>query len=116
MKTAYVKGIEGEAKAKAYMEARGYSCFVERFKCKEGEIDLIFLRERTLIFMEVKRRRTLSDAAFSISTKQQARLYNAALQFLASSPQFENYEMQFDVFLLDNFAHITHIEGVILGE
>ena len=53
--------------------AKGYRILGLRAKTPKGEIDLIALRGRRLVFVEVKRRLTLEDAEASITPRQRER-------------------------------------------
>ena len=59
----YFSGLTGEKIAQQYMEKLGFVLLKNRFKTKNGEIDLIFKNddEKLLVFMEVKRRKTVYD-------------------------------------------------------
>jgi putative endonuclease len=43
-----------------------------------GEIDLVALKGKRLAFIEVKRRRTAEDAAWTVPAKQRRRIVRAA--------------------------------------
>lgn len=60
-----------------------------------GEIDLIALRFGTIVFIEVKARR--SESEVRIQTHQKRRIISAAQVFLDSNPQYNNYCSRFDV-------------------
>jgi putative endonuclease len=49
-----------------------------------GEIDLVALKGKRLAFIEVKRRRTAEDAAWTVPAKQRRRIVRAA-QYWASA-------------------------------
>ena len=49
-------GQWGERKAAEYLQGQGYRLLDTRFRCREGEIDLILAREPYLCFGEVKPR------------------------------------------------------------
>ena len=51
-------GAQGEAMAAAWYEANGYQVVDRNWRCKDGEIDLIVRRARTIVFCEVKTRTT----------------------------------------------------------
>ena len=50
-------GQWGERKAAEYLQGQGYRLLDTRFRCREGEIDLILVREPYLCFVEVKLRK-----------------------------------------------------------
>ena len=50
-------GKKGEALAKEYLNSLGYEFITANYRTKFGEIDLIFINDGVLIFVEVKTRR-----------------------------------------------------------
>ncbi len=65
-----------------------------------GEIDLIMVRGRTIIFVEVKKRKTLVQAMEAITIQNQIRVSKAAAVFLAGHPIYKTYQARFDAVLL----------------
>ncbi|MDK2855132.1 MAG: putative endonuclease [Bacillota bacterium] len=53
-----VLGAEGEKMAVAYLATRGYRIRERNFRCRLGEIDVIAEEGGTLVFIEVKTRRS----------------------------------------------------------
>ena len=49
-------GIAGEDAAAAWYEANGYEVVARNWRCREGELDLVVRRNRTIVFCEVKTR------------------------------------------------------------
>ena len=76
-----------------------------------GEIDLIVKKAQTLVFVEVKKRSSLSTAAYSISPKQQNRIRRAAETYLATHPQYYNFDIRFDAILIASNLKILHIQN-----
>ncbi len=52
-------GARGEQLALAYLRKQGYKFLDRNYSCPFGEIDLIFLDRKTLVFVEVKTRWSL---------------------------------------------------------
>jgi putative endonuclease len=71
----------------------------QRYKTPVGEIDLVVLKGRRLAFIEVKRRKTKEDAAWTLPTRQRRRIVRAAQYWLAGHPDFAEYDIAFDVVL-----------------
>jgi putative endonuclease len=83
---AFDFGISAESRAAAWLIAHGYRILARRWKSPLGEIDIIAARRHTLIFVEVKARAKLDDAAWSITERQKQRIAAAAEIWLANSP------------------------------
>jgi len=65
-----------------------------------GEVDLIMVRGRTLIFVEVKYRKTLIQAMEAISIQNQVRVARTSAAFLQKYPQYKDYQIRYDAFLM----------------
>ena len=80
---------------------------VERnFRCRHGEIDLIALDGRQLVFAEVRYRGpgSLSRARLTVDTHKQRKLIRTAALYVARRPRFANSVMRFDVIAIDEDA------------
>ena len=65
-----------------------------------GEIDIIARRRTLLIFVEVKAREKLDDAAWSVTPRQRQRIAAAAEVWLAHNPDARIRDMRFDAMLV----------------
>lgn len=90
-------GEWGERKAAEYLQSQGYRLLDTRFRCREGEIDLILSRERYLCFVEVKLRKDadMAQARESVTTSKQRKVRTAALRYLSQHPT--SLQPRFDV-------------------
>ena len=75
---AFRFGISAESRAAAFLIAKGYRILARRYRSPMGEIDIIAARRSTLIFVEVKARATLDEAALAITPRQKQRIAAAA--------------------------------------
>ena len=50
-------GKWGEQAALEYLTRQGYQCLERNFRCLDGEIDLVMLKDDELVFVEVKTRK-----------------------------------------------------------
>jgi putative endonuclease len=112
-KKAQARGVEAETRVCAWLLAHQFHILHRRYKTKAGEIDIIAVKQEMLVFCEVKARKTLDEAAFSLSQRQILRLTATAEIFLAENPQFTH--CRFDVFLIAQNGAIRHIENAIEG-
>ncbi len=78
----------------------GYRVVARNYRSPAGEIDLVVRRGRTLVFVEVKSRGSLAEAAEAIRAGQQRRIRNAATLFLARNPQLGDCDLRFDAVLV----------------
>jgi putative endonuclease len=97
---AFGFGISAESRAAAYLIAKGYRILARRWKTPLGEIDIVARRRHTLIFVEVKARARLDDAAESLSERQQRRIAATAEIWLAANPDDAIRDMRFDAILV----------------
>lgn len=79
-------GARAEGLAADYLMRRGLAIVARNFRTRAGEIDLIARDGRTLVFVEVRLRRSSAygGAAESITPRKRARLVAAASAYLAS--------------------------------
>jgi len=96
---AYRRGVFAETLAALLFRLKGYCIVASRYRSPVGEIDLVALKGNRLAFVEVKRRRTQEDAAWTLPAKQRRRIVRAAQYWLASHPDFVGYTIAFDVVL-----------------
>ena len=97
-----VAGARAERIAEAFLQARGLAIIARNFRTRLGEIDLISRDGATLVFVEVRLRRSqrFGGAGASITAAKCARLTRAARGYLAmigSEPP-----CRFDAVLLDS--------------
>ena len=97
---AFGFGISAESRDAAWLIAHGYRILARRWKSPLGEIDIIAARRHTLIFVEVKARATLDDAAFAVTDRQKQRIAAAAEIWLGKNPMPAIRDMRFDAILV----------------
>lgn len=93
-------GRDAEAIARDLLRAEGWTILAERARTLAGELDLIAERDALLVFVEVKARPSLRDAAYALTSRQQSRLQAAAGIWLAAHPGHGAAGMRFDVILV----------------
>lgn len=98
-----VTGRHAEQAAAAFLQDNGLHIVARNYRCRRGEIDLIAEDGRILVFVEVRRRPLLADAAESIDKRKQARLTVAAAHYLSrGNPRTRNRPCRFDVILINS--------------
>ena len=108
------RGIMAEYLALVFLTLKAYRLVAMRYKTRSGEIDLVMRRGQTLVFIEVKARRTRDDAAFALHAKNQARVVAAAQSFLQNHPSYQSYQVRFDAMLIAWYKmpqHLVHAFG-----
>src|ERR1043165_666331 len=97
---AFRTGLSAEARAVAWLTAKGYRILARRFRSPYGEIDIVARRRNLLAFVEVKARATLDDAAWAVTPRQQARIITAPQAWLMTHPEHAEFELRFDAMLI----------------
>jgi putative endonuclease len=97
---AFRTGLSAETRAAAFLMAKGYRILAKRFRTPYGEIDLVARRRNVLVFVEVKARATLDDAAYAVTPRQQRRIIDAAQAWLMAHPEHAEFDMRFDAMLI----------------
>src|SRR2546427_11418534 len=83
---AHLVGLSAESRAAAYLIAKGYRIVARRFRSPAGEIDIVARRRGTLVFVEVKARERLDDAAEAVTERQRRRTIAGAEACPARNP------------------------------
>jgi putative endonuclease len=97
---AFRFGLSWESRAAAFLVAKGFRILARRWRCPLGEIDIIARRKQLVVFVEVKARERLDDAAESVTARQQRRIVAAAEIWLAQNSEFAEADMRFDAMLV----------------
>jgi putative endonuclease len=97
---AFKLGVTAEGRAALLLAAKGYRELARRWKSPVGEVDLVVRRGRILVFVEVKARPRIDDAAWSVLTRQKRRIVAAAEAWLAAHPEHAGYDIRFDAVLV----------------
>lgn len=93
-------GERAERIAAGYLQRKGLALIEANYRCRWGEIDLVLRDRDTIVFLEVKLRRSTSfgGAAYSVTSRKQARIIAAARHYLAGKKEMP---CRFDVVLLE---------------
>ena len=113
---AFRFGLSAESRAAAYLIGKGFRILARRWKSPVGEIDIVARRRSMLIFVEVKAREKLDDAAWSVTPRQQQRIAAAAELWLAGHPDVTFADIRFDVMLVAPGRLPQHIPAAFIAE
>jgi putative endonuclease len=93
-----VLGKTGEELACAELRRRGYAILARRFRTRGGELDIVARDGATLVFVEVKARRSerFGTAAEAVTSRKRARLARMADEFLCRT-RLVSVPCRFDV-------------------
>ncbi len=107
--TRHARGLAAEAAACAALAAEGWTVLARRARTPAGEVDVVAERDGLLALVEVKRRRSLVEAAYALGARQRARLLAAAAVMLAANPGWGAAGVRFDVIVVDAAGRVRRI-------
>jgi putative endonuclease len=92
-----------EQRACGELERAGLKMLARNYTTRHGELDLVMRDGDTVVFVEVRYRKSAShgDAVASVTPAKQARLILAAQHWLASNPRHAQRDCRFDVVSYD---------------
>ncbi len=99
MSDARATGQRAERQAARWLSERGLRALDHNYHCRAGELDLIMLDGDTLVFVEVRYRRSarFGDAAESVTPAKQRKLLSAARHYLQYHDEHAARALRFDV-------------------
>jgi len=112
-----VKGRQGEARAAAFLEAKGYRILARNFRSPLGELDIVAFEPigNALVCVEVKLWTTgyypLDDIRYIINGKKRSRLLGGFSEFIASNAHLRYDYSRVDVICIVG-EQTFHFEGV----
>lgn len=91
-------GKQGERVAELYLQRKGYKVVERNYRCSGGELDLIALDRRVVVFVEVKTRTGLGFGTplEAVEFRKQRRMIRAA-QFFLAEKKLQERDARFDV-------------------
>ena len=99
MKETYQTGLEGENRAAEWLKKHRKMILLEkRYRNKAGEIDLIMLEGKTIVFVEVKTRTHARPGTgmMAVDRRKQQRITRAAILYLMGK-EWQNRLTRFDI-------------------
>jgi putative endonuclease len=109
-------GAYGERRAVQHLMAAGLTVVQRNWRCSRGEIDIVAEEGETLVFCEVKTRRSeaFGPPAAAVGTAKARRLRRLAAEWLAAHGGGRR-DVRFDVIEVRpaerGAAHVEHIRG-----
>lgn len=91
-------GDSGEKIAVKYLRKNGYRIVEQNYRNRLGEIDIIAVERKTIVFVEVKTRRSIrfGNPKWAVTPKKQQKISMVALQYLKEQKKF-GQPARFDV-------------------
>ena len=113
MKNLRKTGAEYESLAAEYLKRRGFRIIRRNFYCRGGDIDLIALDGDSLVFVEVKYRRTdtFGNPLEAVNATKQKRICRAASYFCMRYGYGEQTPCRFDVVGICGNGEIAHVRN-----
>jgi putative endonuclease len=110
MKTRAESGREGEWKAAAYLQKKGWEILARNYRYKHGELDIIGIDRGVLVFVEVKFRKNdrFGYPEEFVSEHQIGMLRKTALEYILK----ENWQqdIRFDIVSITGEEEPEHFE------
>ena len=108
------QGALSEQAAENYLASRGLEVLERNFRSRCGEIDLVMMDGKDLVFVEVRYRRSadFGGALESITRAKINRIRRTAEAFLAARPRLEFVNCRFDVVLATPGADGGRLEWI----
>jgi len=91
-------GRKAESLAAWYLKKNGYKVVEQNYRTPLGEIDIIAKEKKTIVFVEVKARRSLryGSPKWAVTPRKQRKISMVALQYLKATRQGDAHA-RFDV-------------------
>ncbi len=108
----HFSGVIAEWVTAGWLWIKGYQILARNYRIRGGELDIVAGKRDTLVFVEVKYRKTarFGKADEFVDKRKQKKLKLAAKFYMAEkrlNPEHQNY--RFDVVAIDRF-HFRHIK------
>jgi len=106
-------GEQSESLAVWYLKKNGYKILEQNYRTKLGEIDIIAQEKKTIVFVEVKSRRSIryGSPKWAVTPKKQRKISMVALYYLKTTNQMDA-GARFDVVAITSNRDQPQIEIV----
>lgn len=106
---ACASGAAAEEAVARHYEGQGATVAARRWRSPFGEVDLLVREGATIVVVEVKKARSLDEAATRLSRRQMDRLCAAAAVFCEGEPRGSLTDLRFDLALVDGMGRVRVI-------
>ena len=91
-------GKKGEALAVAFLKKKNYKILFRNYRCRFGEIDIIAVHKKTLVFIEVKTRTSdfFGLPQEAVRQHKQKKISMVAMEFIQRN-RLEDKDARFDI-------------------
>lgn len=109
-------GSRSENRAVAFLERKGFRILTRNYRSPSGEIDIVALDGKTVVFIEVKARRgeTFGGPETAVDDRKQRRISRAALTYLSARRALDR-SCRFDILSIRETSaqavQIDHIQN-----
>jgi putative endonuclease len=113
-------GRDGEERAVAFLAGLGFTILARNVRSAAGEIDVVALDEDTLVFCEIRTRRSggQGGALESVTPAKQRQVVRVAQHFLVRYPRLYAHPIRFDVVAIDirgETVELAHVRDAFSG-
>jgi len=92
-------GQKAEQEALNFLKQQGLKLITQNYYCRQGEIDLVMSDQQTLVFIEVRYRKShhYGSSAESVTTNKQKKIIHTAEHYLLHKVKTPTPACRFDV-------------------
>lgn len=110
-------GADGESAACIFLESNGFSIITRNFFAgRSGEIDIVAVKDRLVVFAEVKARNSAAfgGGIYSVTESKKRKLRASAKFFLVKNPEYGSaeYTLRFDLIIIKD-GKVELVEDII---
>ncbi len=113
-------GKIGEDEAVKFLKEKGYKIIQRNTRTRFSELDIVAIKDDTLVFIEVKTKTNLrkGEPYEEVTFSKFKRLQRGINYFLLNNPRYNSYKMRIDIisiFLNGGVPQIKHFKNVQLA-
>lgn len=111
------KGASGEEIAAKYLIKKGFKILEKNYNTRLGEIDIIALDKKTVVFIEVKTatQKGFGDPINWVPPRKQVRIIRTSQVYMKNHGTTETL-MRFDVVAIDADMRVNHVRDAFRSE